>query len=169
MPAHQSRQYRFSADRVRDVIKAAKDHGCSMRIGVNAGSAWKRHLLEKYGEPCPEAMVESRAGTMRKHSRRTTISSSSRSACKASDVFLAVAAYNAAGGGACDYPLHVGVTEAGGRSAQGTIKSLDRAWVRCCGPASATRSASRCRRSPSRGGEGRLRHPEVARTCAIAA
>src|SRR3954468_19952996 len=47
-----------SADRVREVIKAAKDHGCSMRIGVNAGSL-EKDLLEKYGEPCPEAMVES--------------------------------------------------------------------------------------------------------------
>src|SRR6202158_2933845 len=47
-----------SAERVREVIKAAKDHGCSMRIGVNAGSL-ERDLLEKYGEPCPEAMVES--------------------------------------------------------------------------------------------------------------
>ncbi|MDP2765187.1 MAG: flavodoxin-dependent (E)-4-hydroxy-3-methylbut-2-enyl-diphosphate synthase, partial [Brevundimonas sp.] len=47
-----------SADRVRDVIQAARDHGCSMRIGVNAGSL-ERELLEKYGEPCPEAMVES--------------------------------------------------------------------------------------------------------------
>jgi len=47
-----------SPDRVRDVIQAARDHGCSMRIGVNAGSL-ERDLLEKYGEPCPDAMVES--------------------------------------------------------------------------------------------------------------
>ena len=47
-----------SADRVREVVKAAKDHGCSMRIGVNAGSL-EKELLERYGEPCPEAMVES--------------------------------------------------------------------------------------------------------------
>ena len=47
-----------SADRVRDVIKAAKDYNCSMRIGVNGGSL-EKHLLEKYGEPCAEAMVES--------------------------------------------------------------------------------------------------------------
>ncbi len=47
-----------SEDRVREVIRAARDHGCSMRIGVNAGSL-EKHLLEKYGEPCPEAMVES--------------------------------------------------------------------------------------------------------------
>ena len=47
-----------SAARVREVVKAARDHGCSMRIGVNAGSL-ERHLLEQYGEPCPEAMVQS--------------------------------------------------------------------------------------------------------------
>ena len=47
-----------NAERVREVIKAARDHGCSMRIGVNAGSL-EKHLLEKYGEPCPEAMIES--------------------------------------------------------------------------------------------------------------
>src|SRR3954467_5389439 len=47
-----------SPERVREVIKAAKDHGCSMRIGVNAGPL-ERPLLEKYGEPCPDAMVES--------------------------------------------------------------------------------------------------------------
>ena len=47
-----------NASRVREVVQAAKDHGCSMRIGVNAGSL-EKHLLEKYGEPCPEAMVES--------------------------------------------------------------------------------------------------------------
>src|SRR6478735_3809953 len=46
------------AARVREVIKAARDHGCSIRIGVNAGSL-EKHLLEKYGEPCPDAMVES--------------------------------------------------------------------------------------------------------------
>src|SRR5438876_385438 len=47
-----------SAERVREVVKAAKDHGCSMRIGVNAGSL-EKDLLERYGEPRPEAMVES--------------------------------------------------------------------------------------------------------------
>jgi (E)-4-hydroxy-3-methylbut-2-enyl-diphosphate synthase len=62
---------------VREVIKAAKDHGCSIRIGVNAGSL-EKHLLEKYGEPCPEAMVES--GLEHSASCRTTTSTSSRSA-----------------------------------------------------------------------------------------
>ena len=107
-----------SADRVRDVVKAAKDHGCSMRIGVNAGSL-EKDLLEKYGEPCPEAMVESALN----HARILEDNDffEFKISCKASDVFLAVAAYNALAD-ACDYPLHVGVTEAGGLRS-GTIKS----------------------------------------------
>ena len=107
-----------SAERVREVVKAARDHGCSMRIGVNAGSL-ERDLLEKYGEPCPEAMVESALDHARiledNDFREFKIS------VKASDVFLAVAAYQALAD-ACDYPLHVGVTEAGGLRS-GTVKS----------------------------------------------
>jgi (E)-4-hydroxy-3-methylbut-2-enyl-diphosphate synthase len=105
-------------ERVREVVKAAKDHGCSMRIGVNAGSL-ERDLLEKYGEPCPEAMVESALNHARiledLDFREFKIS------CKASDVFLAVAAYMGLAE-ACDYPLHIGITEAGGLRS-GTIKS----------------------------------------------
>ena len=107
-----------SQERVREVVKAAKDHGCSMRIGVNAGSL-ERDLLEKYGEPCPEAMVESALNHARMlededfHEFKISV--------KASDVFLAVAAYQQLAD-ACDYPLHVGITEAGGLRA-GTIKS----------------------------------------------
>ena len=104
--------------RVREVVKAARDHGCSMRIGVNAGSL-ERDLLEKYGEPCPEAMVESALAHARmledEDFREFKIS------VKASDVFLAVAAYQLLAD-ACDYPLHLGVTEAGGLRT-GTIKS----------------------------------------------
>jgi len=107
-----------SADRVREVVKAAKDHGLSMRIGVNAGSL-ERHLLEKYGEPCPEAMVESAMEHARiledNDFREFKIS------VKASDVFLAVASYQGLAE-ACDYPLHIGVTEAGGLRT-GTVKS----------------------------------------------
>ncbi len=107
-----------SADRVREVVKAAKDHGCSMRIGVNAGSL-ERDLLEKYGEPCPEAMVESALDHARiledNDFREFKIS------VKASDVFLAVAAYQGLAD-ACDYPLHIGITEAGGLRT-GTVKS----------------------------------------------
>jgi (E)-4-hydroxy-3-methylbut-2-enyl-diphosphate synthase len=107
-----------SADRVREVIKAAKDYNCSMRIGVNAGSL-ERDLLEKYGEPCPEAMLESAQ-------RHIAILEDNdffnfKISCKASDVFLAVAAYQLLAD-ACDYPLHVGITEAGGLRS-GTIKS----------------------------------------------
>ncbi|MBC7135695.1 flavodoxin-dependent (E)-4-hydroxy-3-methylbut-2-enyl-diphosphate synthase [Oceanibaculum nanhaiense] len=107
-----------SAARVREVVQAAKDHGCSMRIGVNAGSL-EKHLLDKYGEPCPEAMVESALD----HARILEDNDffEFKISVKASDVFLAVAAYQGLAD-ACDYPLHLGVTEAGGLRA-GTIKS----------------------------------------------
>ncbi|HSI02687.1 MAG TPA: flavodoxin-dependent (E)-4-hydroxy-3-methylbut-2-enyl-diphosphate synthase [Reyranella sp.] len=107
-----------SAGRVREVVKAAKDHGVSMRIGVNAGSL-EKDLLEKYGEPCPEAMVESaldHARILQDHDFHEF-----KISVKASDVFLAVAAYQQLAD-ACDYPLHVGVTEAGG-TRTGTVKS----------------------------------------------
>ena len=106
------------AERVREVIKAARDHGCSMRIGVNAGSL-ERHLLEKYAEPCPEALVESALDHARIlqdydfHEFKISV--------KASDVFLAVAAYQQLAE-AIDCPLHIGITEAGGLRA-GTVKS----------------------------------------------
>ena len=107
-----------SAQRVREVVQAAKDHGVSMRIGVNAGSL-EKELLERYGEPCPEAMVESALNHARiledNDFREFKIS------VKASDVFLAVAAYQGLAE-ACDYPLHLGVTEAGGLMS-GTVKS----------------------------------------------
>jgi (E)-4-hydroxy-3-methylbut-2-enyl-diphosphate synthase len=105
-------------NRVRDVIKAAKDHNCSMRIGVNAGSL-ERDLLEKYGEPCPEAMVESGLDHIKIledndfHAFKISV--------KASDVFLAAAAYQAIAD-ATDAPLHLGITEAGTLNA-GTVKS----------------------------------------------
>ena len=107
-----------SADRVRDVVKAAVDHNCSMRIGVNAGSL-ERELLEKYGEPCPEAMVESALN----HARILEDNDffNFKISVKASDVFLSVAAYQGLAD-ACDYPLHLGITEAGGLSS-GTVKS----------------------------------------------
>lgn len=107
-----------SAERVRDVVKAAKDYGCSMRIGVNAGSL-ERELLERYGEPCPEAMVESALN----HAKILEDNDffEFKISCKASDVFLAVAAYQQLAE-ACDYPLHLGITEAGGLRG-GTVKS----------------------------------------------
>ncbi|MFA5120792.1 flavodoxin-dependent (E)-4-hydroxy-3-methylbut-2-enyl-diphosphate synthase [Zavarzinia sp.] len=107
-----------SAARVREVVQAAKDHGCSMRIGVNAGSL-ERELLERYGEPCPEAMVESALN----HAKilEDNDFTEFKISVKASDVFLAVAAYQGLAE-ACDYPLHLGVTEAGGLIT-GTVKS----------------------------------------------
>ena len=107
-----------SAARVKEVVKAAKDYGCSMRIGVNAGSL-EKELLERYGEPCPEAMVES-ALTHAKILEDNDFFEFKIS-CKASDIFLAVAAYQQLSE-ACDYPLHLGITEAGGLMS-GTIKS----------------------------------------------
>ena len=107
-----------NAARVREVVQAAKDHGCSMRIGVNGGSL-ERHLLEKYGEPCPEAMVESaldHAKILDDHDFRDY-----KISVKASDPFLTVAAYHALAD-ATDAPLHLGVTEAGGLRT-GTVKS----------------------------------------------
>jgi len=107
-----------SKDRVREVIAAAKDHGCSIRIGVNAGSL-EKHLLEKYGEPCPEAMVESGLEHIRIledndfHEYKISV--------KASDVFLSAAAYQGIAE-ATDAPIHLGITEAGG-FVSGSIKS----------------------------------------------
>jgi (E)-4-hydroxy-3-methylbut-2-enyl-diphosphate synthase len=107
-----------SSERVKEVVKAAKDYGLSMRIGVNAGSL-EKDLLEKYGEPCPEAMVESaldHAKILQDHDFHEF-----KISVKASDVFLAVAAYQQLAD-VCDYPLHLGVTEAGGMMT-GSVKS----------------------------------------------
>ena len=106
------------AKRVAEVVKAAKDHGCSIRIGVNAGSL-ERHLLEKYGEPCPDAMVESGLDHIKLlqdndfHEFKISV--------KASDVFMAAAAYQKLAE-ATDAPIHLGITEAGGLIS-GTVKS----------------------------------------------
>ncbi len=106
------------ARRVADVIAAARDHGCSIRIGVNAGSL-EKHLLDKYGEPCPDAMVESGLDHIRIlqdhdfHEFKISV--------KASDVFMAAAAYQQLAD-ATDAPIHLGITEAGGLTS-GTIKS----------------------------------------------
>jgi len=107
-----------STERVKEVVRAAKDHGCSMRIGVNAGSL-ERELLEKYGEPCPEAMVESALNHARILEDQDYFDF--KISVKASDVFLAVAAYQGLAE-ACDYPLHLGITEAGG-AVGGSVKS----------------------------------------------
>jgi len=104
--------------RVKEVISAARDHGCSIRIGVNAGSL-EKELLERYGEPCPEAMVESalsHARILQEHDFHAF-----KISVKASDVFMTVAAYQMLAE-AIDCPLHLGVTEAGALRS-GTIKS----------------------------------------------
>jgi (E)-4-hydroxy-3-methylbut-2-enyl-diphosphate synthase len=107
-----------SPQRIKEVIQAARDHGCSMRIGVNAGSL-ERELLERYGEPCPDAMVESALSHVRIlqdhdfHEFKISV--------KASDVFMTVAAYQMLAE-AVDCPLHLGVTEAGALRS-GTIKT----------------------------------------------
>ena len=107
-----------SRERVREVVKAARDNNCSMRIGVNAGSL-EKELLDKYGEPCPDALVESALNSAKmledEDFKEFKIS------VKASDVFLAVAAYQGLAE-VCDYPLHIGITEAGGLRS-GTVKS----------------------------------------------
>jgi len=107
-----------SRERVKEVVDAAKANNCSMRIGVNAGSL-EHHLLEKYGEPCPEALVESALDSV--HLLEDLDFREFKISVKASDVFLAVAAYQGLAE-ACDYPLHIGITEAGGLRA-GTVKS----------------------------------------------
>lgn len=107
-----------NSDRVKEVIKAAKDYGCAIRIGVNAGSL-EPDLLEKYGEPCPDAMVESALN----HAKilQDNDFHEFKISVKASDAFLTVAAYMQLAE-AIDCPLHLGVTEAGGRRI-GTVKS----------------------------------------------
>src|SRR3954452_20295361 len=107
-----------SAERVREVVNAPNANGCAIRIGVNAGSL-ERDLLEKYGEPCPEALVESALDHIRileEHDFREY-----KVAVKASDVFLAVAAYQQLAD-AVDCPLHLGITGAGGLRG-GAVKS----------------------------------------------
>jgi (E)-4-hydroxy-3-methylbut-2-enyl-diphosphate synthase len=104
--------------RVAEVVRAAKANGCAIRIGVNAGSL-EKDLLEKYGEPCPEALIESALDhikLLQDHDFHEF-----KVAVKASDVFLAVAAYMGLAD-AVDCPLHLGITEAGGLIG-GTVKS----------------------------------------------
>ncbi len=107
-----------SSDRVLEIIKAAKDHNCSIRIGVNAGSLDKT-LLEKYKEPCPEALVESAMYNVKLMEDNDFFNF--KLSVKSSDVFLAVKSYEQLSE-KCNYPLHLGITEAGGLFT-GSIKS----------------------------------------------
>ena len=99
-----------SSDRVLEVVKAAKDNNCSIRIGVNAGSLDKT-LLEKYKEPCPDALVESAMYNIKLLEDNDFFNF--KISVKSSDVFLTVKSYRKLSK-VCDYPLHLGVTEAGG-------------------------------------------------------
>ena len=105
-------------DRILEVVKAAKDYNCSIRIGVNAGSLDKT-LLEKYKEPCPEALVESAQYNIKLLEDNNFFNF--KISVKSSDIFLTVKSYQILSR-QCDYPLHLGVTEAGGLFT-GSIKS----------------------------------------------
>ena len=107
-----------SRQRVREVVRAARDHGLSMRIGVNAGSL-EESLLAKYGEPCPEAMFESALNHAKFLEDEGFLDF--KISVKASDVFLAVSAYQLLAE-ATEHPLHLGITEAGSLTS-GTVKS----------------------------------------------
>ena len=107
-----------SRDRILEVVKAAKDYNCSIRIGVNAGSLDKT-LLEKYKEPCPDALVESAMYNVKLLEDNDFFNF--KISVKSSDVFLTVKSYRKLSK-ACDYPLHLGITEAGGLMT-GSIRS----------------------------------------------
>jgi len=107
-----------SKEKIREVLKAAKDNNCSIRVGVNSGSLEKK-LLEKYKEPCPEALVESAENNIKILEDENFFNF--KISVKSSDVFLATKAYKALSL-ICNYPLHLGITEAGGLTS-GSVKS----------------------------------------------
>ena len=107
-----------SIDRVNEIIKAAKDNNCSIRIGVNAGSL-EKDLLEKYKEPCPEALCDSALRNIRILEDKDFFNF--KISVKSSDVFLSVKAYRLLSK-KCNYPLHLGITEAGSLI-PGSVKS----------------------------------------------
>ena len=107
-----------SREKVKEILKAAKDNNCAIRIGVNAGSL-EKNLLEKYKEPCPEALVESATNNIKILEDENFFNF--KISVKSSDVFLTTKAYRSLSS-VCDYPLHLGITEAGGFTT-GSIKS----------------------------------------------
>tara|TARA_B100001250_G_scaffold76985_1_gene63079 strand:- start:382 stop:1491 length:1110 start_codon:yes stop_codon:yes gene_type:complete len=107
-----------SVDRVNEILKAAKDNNCSIRIGVNAGSL-EKDLLEKYKEPCPEALCESALRNIKILEDKDFFNF--KISVKSSDVFLTVKAYRLLSK-KCDYPFHLGITEAGSLI-PGSVKS----------------------------------------------
>ena len=104
--------------KIHDVLKAAKNNDCSIRIGVNAGSL-EKDILEKYKEPCPEALVESALRNIKILEDQDFFNF--KISVKSSDVFLSIKAYQQLSR-ATDYPLHLGITEAGS-FISGSIKS----------------------------------------------
>ena len=107
-----------SKEKIRDVIKVAKDYNCSIRIGVNGGSL-EKNILEKFSEPNPDALVESALNNIKILEDNDFFNF--KVSVKASDIFLAIKAYEGLAS-ICDYPLHLGITEAGGKRS-GSIKS----------------------------------------------
>ena len=107
-----------SKDKIKEVIKAAKDNNCSIRIGVNAGSL-ERDILEKFKEPCPEALVESALRNIK--ILEDLNFENFKISVKSSDVFLSVKSYKQLSK-ITEYPLHLGITEAGSYI-PGSIKS----------------------------------------------
>ena len=104
--------------KIKEVIFAAKNNNCSIRIGVNAGSL-EKDILEKYKEPCPEALVESALRNIKIIEDEDFFNF--KISVKSSDVFLSIAAYRQLSK-VTDYPLHLGITEAGSLI-PGSIKS----------------------------------------------
>jgi len=104
--------------KIHDVLQAAKNNGCSIRTGVNAGSL-EKDILEKFKEPCPEALVESALRNIKILEDKDFFNF--KISVKSSDVFLSIGAYRQLSN-VCDYPLHLGITEAGS-FIPGSIKS----------------------------------------------
>ena len=107
-----------SKEKIREILKAARDNNCSIRIGINAGSL-EKSLLEKYKEPCPEALVESAINNIKLLEDEDFFNF--KISVKSSDIFLSIKAYRILSS-VCDYPLHLGITEAGSQTS-GSIKS----------------------------------------------
>jgi len=107
-----------SSERIKEVVKAAKENNCSIRVGVNAGSLEKQ-ILEKYSEPTPEALVESAKLNIK--ILEDNDFTNFKLSVKSSDIFMSINAYKQLAS-ICDYPLHLGITEAGGKRT-GSIKS----------------------------------------------
>ena len=105
-------------NKIKEVVKAAHDNNCSIRVGVNAGSL-EKDILEKYKEPCPEALVESALNNIK--ILEDANFDNLKISVKSSDVFLSIEAYRQLSK-VTDYPLHLGITEAGG-FVPGSVKS----------------------------------------------